>query len=209
VLTAGNSDACRRHPLAGFVLAFALLLSSGCRDAQQPIELASGTALAMPRELAEFTLESGAPQPLTRASFAGQWTLLSIGFTHCPDVCPQTLTQLAAVVSGLDGAGPPLQTVFVSVDPQRDSARQLGEYVAYFNPRFIGATGSKAELDGLCESLGFAYLQVPDHDGRYSVDHSTAVALIDPQARVAGYFTQPLKIPAMIEDLRALPSAAR
>lgn len=191
------------------MLVFALMLSGGCRDAQRPIELASGTALETPREIAEFTLDAGASQPLTRASFVGHWTLLSIGFTHCPDVCPQTLAQLAAVESGLHGVGPTLQTVFVSVDPQRDAAPQLGEYVAYFNPRFIAATGSKAELDRLCESLGFAYLQVPDRDGRYSVDHSTAVALIDPQARVAGYFTQPLEVQAMVEDLRALPRAAR
>ncbi len=195
--------------LATSLLAAALVLGSGCQEVQAPITLVSGTALSTPREIPDFTLDAGAPQPLTRAAFVGHWTLLSIGFTHCPDVCPQTLSQLAAVLARLDGAGPSLQTVFVSVDPQRDASPQLGEYVAYFNPRFIAATGAKAELDRLCESLGFAYVQVPDRDGRYSVDHSTAVALIDPQARVAGYFTQPLQIQAMVDDLRALPRAAR
>lgn len=197
-----------RRAAAGALLVLVLVLSGGCRDAPPPLALAHGTALQTPRAIAEFSLEAAAQQALTRASFAGRWTLLSIGFTHCPDVCPQVLTQLDAVVSRLPDSGEALQVVFVSVDPQRDSVRHLGEYVGYFNPDFIGATGSKGELDRLCESLGFAYLQVPDHAGRYSVDHSTAVALIDPQARVVGFFTQPIKIQAMVDDLRALPPPA-
>jgi protein SCO1 len=194
-----------RRVVSGAMLALALVMSGGCRDAPPPLALAHGAALQTPREIAEFSLESATQQALTRASFAGRWTLLSIGFTHCPDVCPQVLTQLDAVVSRLPESGMAPQVVFVSVDPQRDSVRHLNEYVGYFNPAFIGATGSKGDLDRLCESLGFAYLQVPDHAGRYSVDHSTAVALIDPQARVVGYFTQPIKIQAMVDDLRALP----
>ena len=169
-----------------------------------PLELSSGIVLTAPRPLAEFWLEDTTGREFSRARLEGRWSLLSIGFTQCPDVCPLTLAALAAATSRLE-PGLAAQTVFVSVDPARDTAAELEEYVHYFDPGFIAVTGERDELDKLCASLGFAYVHVPRGGGEYTVDHSTAVALIDPQARVAGYFRLPLDAERLAHDLAGLP----
>lgn len=169
------------------------------------VVLQAGTALPEPRPLADFELVDQSGKPFGRNQLKGTWNLLFLGFTHCPDVCPQTLAVLSAIDNRRDPHDARVQTVFVSVDPERDTPSHLAEYTAYFNPEFAGVTGEKPELDRLCDSLDFAYVKVPQGEGRYTVDHSTPVALIDPQARVVGYFSQPLDIEAVAADLRALP----
>jgi len=195
-----------------FLIAAAALLAwmlSGREVASPPRMPASAALVDSPREVSQFVLQDSAGQPFTREQLIGRWSLLTIGFTHCPDVCPSTLAQLGKVTTAVENAGFRVQTIFVSVDPDRDTAQRLADYTAYFNPRFVGLTGTKDELDRLCGDLGFAYVRVPDKDGRYTVDHSTAVALIDPQARVAAYFTQPLKPAAIAADLISLLAASR
>ncbi|MFU8831722.1 MAG: SCO family protein [Wenzhouxiangella sp.] len=181
----------------------------GGRWMSDPPALQTGTALAEPRPVSAFDLVDQHGMPFTRERLRGRWTLLFLGFTHCPDVCPQTLAILNAAHALLeDGADErrEIQTVFVSVDPDRDSPVLLGEYAGFFNQQFIAVTGSKPQLDQLTESLGFAYVMVPISQGRYTVDHSTAVALIDPDARAAAYFRQPLDAETLAADVTTLTS---
>ena len=169
------------------------------------LEFRAGTALDQPRPITEFELVDHRGQPFRRADLQGRWSLLFAGFTNCPDICPATLMQLDSVDTRLRAANGGLQTVFLSVDPERDTPGKLAEYVEFFNPGFIGVTGQKPEIDRLCDDLGLAYIKIPQSEGRYTVDHSAAVVLIDPQARVAAYFTQPLDVVEMADDLVALP----
>lgn len=171
------------------------------RDA---VQLTAGSALPEPRPIAEFTLLDQHGEAITRSAFEGQWSLLFAGFTHCPDICPATLAQLRRLDEQLADRDPPLQTVFLSVDPERDTPERLGEYIGHFSPDFLGITGDKAGIDALSSSLGLAYVRVPQAQERYTVDHSTAVVLIDPQGRVAAYFRQPLDLDAMARDLTAM-----
>jgi protein SCO1 len=168
----------------------------------RPAEIASGTLLPQPREIADFQLTGDDGQPFTRETLKGKWTIVFTGFTHCPDVCPTTMQTLKNVADKLGADKDRLQVLLVSVDPERDRPEQLQKYVKYFDPAFRGATGPHPELEKLGKSLGFVYIKVPGATpDQYTVDHSSALILIDPQGRVAGYFTPPLKVEALAADL--------
>ena len=166
--------------------------------------LTAGTALAEPIPLAEFQLEDQSGHAFGRRDLEGEWSLLFAGFTHCPDACPATLALLARLQARLHADGHPLRVVFLSVDPERDTPEQLARYAGYFGERILAATGERNEIDALAKSLGLAYVRVPGSGEHYSYDHSTAVVLIDPAARLAGYFRPPLDLDAIEHDLRRL-----
>jgi protein SCO1/2 len=131
------------------------------------------------------------------------------GYTHCPDVCPSTLYDLKLVhekLEQLTGDGAPgHQVLFVSVDPERDTPEQLGQYVNYFHPDFIGVTGPQEQLAPLTMQLGIAY-RIEDHEAdspQYNVDHSVSVLLTDPQGRLHGVFPAPHDADKMAGELAA------
>lgn len=172
------------------------------------VSITSGTLLGTPRPIDEFTLQSAAGTPFTRADLGGHWTVVFAGFTFCPDVCPTTLTELKAVKAQLGDSADAIRFLFLSVDPERDTPEKIGQYLRFFDPGFIGATGDAASLEKLGANLGFVYAKVPGATPEsYTIDHSTALILIDPQARVAGYLTPPFKPDAMAADLKAIIAA--
>ena len=160
------------------------------------------------RPLPEFELRTGAGEALTPEDLTGRWSLLFFGFTNCPDICPDTLAVLDAAIEDLDtmGANSRPRVVFVSVDPQRDDAEALADYVSWFDEDFVGATGDEAALASLTEQLGIYFaLDEPDPDsGFYSVNHSASILIVDPQGRVYGRFAPPLERRAIAADLFAL-----
>jgi protein SCO1/2 len=173
--------------------------------------LAHGLAYPAPRPLAPFTLARADGTPFTRDDLDGRWTLLFVGFTHCPDVCPTTLgtfKQLEPLLAK-DAPDVPVSLVFVSVDPERDDAAQLASYTSYFSPRIVAATGSKPELDAFTRQLGVLYAKVPLEGTGYTIDHSIQIMLIDPQARLAAIFRPPHDAAAIVADLRTLAEAGR
>jgi protein SCO1/2 len=150
-----------------------------------------------------------APKPLTAFAFTdhenrvfdlsrlkGKWSFLFFGYTHCPDICPTTLAILARaheniVKSTVDAKD--VQFVFISVDPNRDTAGKLRQYVTYFDATFLGVTGDNAQLGNLAGQLGAVY-QVATTSGMedYPVYHSATVFLVDPRARYLAVFAPPL-----------------
>jgi protein SCO1/2 len=156
--------------------------------------------LEPPLELPVFELTAGDGSPVSRASLRGHWTLLSLGFTSCPDVCPRTLSTL---VGALDLAEPPsvsAQVFFVSVDPERDSLARLGAYAGGFGSAVLAATGPHAELERLTRPLGLFYEkeQAAGPASAYGVAHSTAVLVIAPDARVVGLIGSGMLAPAEV-----------
>ncbi|XP_075284172.1 protein SCO2 homolog, mitochondrial [Opisthocomus hoazin] len=132
---------------------------------------------------AEFRLLDQAGRPRSRSDFHGQWVLLYFGFTHCPDVCPEELEKLGRAVELLDGeAGlPPVQPLFVTVDPERDDAAALARYLRDFHPRLLGLTGSGEEVRAVGRAFRvYARAGPPDEDGAYAVDHSVLIYLLGP-----------------------------
>lgn len=140
---------------------------------------------------------SGPKGPFTNADLAGRWSFMFFGYTQCPDICPTALTLMKDVKAILAGkiAAPPaptFQVVFVSVDPRRDTRELLDQYMAAFDPAFIGINGDDAALMPLVKNLGVYYQRNDGTDTkRYTVDHSATIYLIDPQGRLAAVFSQP------------------
>ncbi len=148
-----------------------------------------------PKPLTAFTLTDHKNRVFDLASLKGKWSFVFFGFTHCPDVCPTTLAVLARArenIAGKTGSAQDVQFIFVSVDPNRDTAGKLEQYVDYFDTTFLGVTGDSAQIHTLAGQLGAAY-QVAITPGveNYPVYHSTAVFLLDPQARYHALFTPP------------------
>jgi protein SCO1 len=169
----------------------------------EPVMLRTGTALPDPRPLGQLSLVDQAGQPFRREDLEGRWSLVFTGFTHCPDVCPTTLALMAELHRRL--ARKDLQFVFVSVDPARDTPGVLARYLAHFDAAFTGATGTRAQVERFTSALGLAQVRNPGVGDEYTVDHSTALVLIDPEARIAGYFQAPHVRDALAADLAALP----
>ncbi len=155
------------------------------------------------RTLGTFTLSDANQQPFTRERFAGHWTFLVFGYTHCPDVCPFTLAELAKVYQLLrqrpDTANA-VQIVFVSVDPARDTPDELKSFTQFFDRDIIAATGPIAELDRLTDSLGAYSRRLTDEGADYHVEHSADVWLIDPTLRLQARFGVPIAADRVAAD---------
>lgn len=153
------------------------------------------TTFPTARPLKEFQLHDQYGKPFTREQFKGKWSLVFFGYTNCPDVCPTTLNLMKSVYSNLEQQGfndDNFQVVFVSVDPDRDDNSQLAEYMQYFNPKFVGITGVKEQIDILSKQLSAIYfVRKPQGDIPYQVDHSASILLINPDAAFQAVFTAP------------------
>lgn len=171
-----------------------------------PATMRAVRLFASPRELPPFALEQSDGTPLGQDELRGRWTLVFLGFTHCPDVCPTTLTELAqaqALWAPLDAARRP-RVLFVSVDPARDTAAKTGEYARYFHPDTLAATAQEPALQAFASALGLVYLKVETSEGDYTMDHSTPVVLLDPQGRQAGLIRPPFVPADIAADLARL-----
>jgi protein SCO1/2 len=157
--------------LAGAAIAF---LSP---DAAEPRVMTAG-AYDPPHAAPEFALRGSDGSEVTLARYRGKVVLLTFGFTHCAAVCPTTLATLAQARAGLGEAGAGVQVVFVTVDPERDSAAHMARYLAAFDPSFIGATADPAVLAEVREDYGVTAVREgagPD----YAMAHTSSIFLID------------------------------
>ncbi|GAA3964608.1 SCO family protein [Allohahella marinimesophila] len=151
--------------------------------------------LDTPRPLPEFTLQDQHEQAFGLADLKGQWSMIFVGFTSCPDVCPYTLAALEAVRAQLGLRLRPENLpdiVLLAVDPQRDKAH-IKPYLAHFHPDYIGITGEAKEIDKLIEGIeGFYELKrTSPMDTGYDVVHSAAVSIIDPAGNVVARILPP------------------
>lgn len=175
------------------------------RLAAQPV-LSSTVLYGAPRALPPFSLQGSDGTPITPAQLQGRWTLVFIGFLHCPDICPTTLATLGQAQKQLADLPPAQQprVLFVSVDYERDLPAQIGAYAHHFSPDALAGTGDKAQLDAFAQALGMLYMKTPLADGDYTIDHSPTIAVLDPQARIAGLIRPPLDAAKIAADLRIL-----
>ncbi len=171
--------------------------------APKTLLIQSGTLLPKPRPVADFTLTDTAGKPFTRANLMGHWTIIFPGYTSCPDVCPTTLAELKGVENRMGSLADRLHILFISVDPERDTPQKLDQYVHYFDPRFQAATGTIDALEALGRNLGFVFDKTPGTTpGSYTIDHSAALMLIDPQGSLAGYLVPPFKPDVLAADMK-------
>lgn len=163
-----------------------------------------------PRDVPAFTLRQSDGTPLAHGELKGHWTVVFLGFTHCPDVCPTTLAELARAQkqwAALPETTRP-RVLFVSVDPDRDTPDRVGEYAHGFHRDTIAATADVPTLERFAASLGLVFAKMPPASGApadaYSVDHSATLVVLDPQARMAGIVQPPLDPQAIAADLSKL-----
>ncbi|MFL6549233.1 MAG: SCO family protein [Povalibacter sp.] len=191
---------------SGMLLARALLSPQGSTQ----LGLAKATLLTPPRPLPEFELTDQDGGTFDGARLRNHWSLLFFGFTHCPDVCPTTLGVLARAEEALakmpEAQRP--QVVFVSVDPKRDTPPQLASYVKFFSPNFTGVTGTQQSIDEFTRALGVPVAITPTENGDYSVDHSAAIFLIDPQGAMHALFSTPHVANVIADDYRRIVDAS-
>ncbi len=160
--------------------------------------------LPTPRTLPAFKLDSS-NGPVTQQSLSGHWTVIFIGFSHCPDVCPTTLTELSQaqklwLESGLKNKP---RLLFVSIDPERDTPKILAEYAAYFNKDTLTATANEPQLSAFTRAIGLVFMKVPQGES-YTMDHSATLVLLNPKGEFAGIIRPPLKPDAIARDLLSL-----
>jgi protein SCO1/2 len=171
--------------------------------------MTAGTLLQPPRPISNLALVDHDGNPFDATRLKNRWSLLFFGFTNCPDVCPATLTVLAQVEKKLqhlpESQRP--QIVLATVDPQRDTPEHLKKYVSHFSPSFIGVTGSSEAVEDFTRVMmvPVAIQQLPN--GGYTVDHSAAIFLIDPNGAIHALFSTPHDAAKIAADYRRLVSA--
>ena len=203
------------------------------RDMREP----AATGMAVfdpPTPLPAFRLHDQHERVFDAERLRGRWSFVFFGYTHCPDICPTTLAVMRDVQRLAGGADQGIQYVLVSVDPGRDTAAVLRQYVAFFHPEFVGATGPDTELQRLTKPLGAYYSREPARNSEtpssavppgaalassatggsaapasgspdsYEVAHSAAVFLIDPQARLRALFAGPHDAARLAEGFKRL-----
>ena len=157
-----------------------------------------------PRVLPDFSLQSADGTRIDAAALRGRWTMVFLGFTHCPDICPTTLTELAKaekLLADLPEEQRP-RILFVSVDPERDTPEVIAKYAAYFSPTVLSGTSDVDALTRFASSLSMVFAKTPLADGGYTIDHTSWVAVLNPQAQLAGFIRPPLEPEKIAADLR-------
>lgn len=182
------------------------MLLSACSEPAPNVQLSYATELDTARPLAPFQLQDQNGNLFSNANLLGTWSLVFSGFTFCPDICPLTLGQLKAAEQQM----PHLrhhQVIFITVDPERDTAASLKQYLQMFQPHWIGLTGEQKDLSSLLGSLGMAQVRIPGTAAEnYSIEHSTAIVLLNPQGHMAAYWKAPFDIAQLAADFSALPA---
>lgn len=118
-------------------------------------------------------------QPIDLARYKGKVVLLAFGFSNCGEVCPITLATLAGARKKLGADAANVQVVYVTVDPERDTAAQMKKYLAAFDPTFIGGVGTRAEIDAAQKNYGISSSKNANPDGSYTIGHSSSIYMID------------------------------
>ena len=196
------------------ISALALVLGLSLHFWQRPDPQHQIDGLLWPQRkvLQDFTLVDENQQQFNLASLNGQWTLLFFGYTHCPDICPMTLSLLKQVKQRLLETAPEAtvntQYVFVSVDGKRDTPEVLAGYTDYFDPEFFGVSGTPQQVEKLTRQLGIVYFESPnpfsDDPNDYLVEHSSSILLINPQGEMIAIFSTPHTIEKIADNYTAM-----
>ncbi len=184
------------------ILWLPLLLMAACSPAYR----FHGTLFEPPQPAADFALTDQNGQTVRLSAYRGQVVLLFFGYTHCPDVCPTTLTQFKHLRARLGNQAERVRFVFITVDPERDTPEYLRAYLAGFDPSFIGLTGPIADLEAVWNRYG-VYRQkqvISDTAAGYLVDHTARIYAIDTRGNLRLTWLMDTDTADLLQDVRHL-----
>jgi protein SCO1/2 len=153
-----------------------------------------------------FTLTGTDGKPFASSKLGGRPAAIFFGFTHCPDVCPTTLARLAKLRRDLGKGDEALSIVFISVDPERDTPAEVGNYLTLFDTPVIGLTGTPAQVDEVKKMFGIYSRKVEQPGGGYSVDHTASVILLDRNGQFVATLSPEENNQVALDKLRRITS---
>ena len=162
------------------------------------------------RTVTSGTVAVGGPYVLTNqdgkifssAELRGKYQLVYFGYSFCPDVCPTTLAVMAAALDKMGVDQSRVVPVFITIDPARDKPAVLKKYLAAFGPRFVGLTGSQAQIDQVAKEYRVFAKKQPMADGTYGMDHSSVIYLMSPTGKMVSFYDGAADPDALAKDLK-------
>jgi protein SCO1/2 len=191
-----------KRPFAIVAAALLALSVAACGPGNPRFQASDVTGVAFGRD---FKLTDHNGKPRTLADFRGKVVVMFFGYTQCPDVCPTTLSDLAAALQKLGGDANRVQVLFVTVDPERDTPELLSHYVPAFNPTFLGLSGDAAATAATAREFKVLYQkQAGSAPGSYSMDHTAGTFIFDPMGRLRLFVGQAQGPEVFAHDIREL-----
>lgn len=183
---------------------------NGQRQADPTRLLDAGIVLLpQPRTVPAISLTDQDGKPIAMNELKDKWSLLFFGYTFCPDICPTTLAQMRELKGLLpEAVRDRVRIVMVSVDPNRDTPQQLKQYLGYFDPAFLGATGELASIQKLANAVSIPFIPADTSKENYTVDHSGNLVVIGPDGTQRGFIRAPLNNQKLKEQLPVLVTPA-
>jgi protein SCO1 len=173
--------------------------------ARNGVNLQHDTAAAtLPGIDGHFRLTTSAGRAVTDRSFPGKWLLVYFGYTFCPDACPTALNALATALDELGPLAAGVQPIFITVDPERDTAQVVADYVKAFDPRIVGLTGAPTQIAAAAKEFRVYYKVRPLGNNEYAIDHSSFIYVVNPRGQVVELLTGNLPGHSMAQELRRL-----
>lgn len=191
----------RRFALA----ALAALALAGCQKASPDKPAFKGVELTGADYARTLNLTDQDGRARSLADFKGKVLVVFFGYTQCPDVCPTTMAEVAEVKRSLGADGDKVQGIFVTVDPERDTAALLKAYLASFDPSFVGLRGSEEQTKAVAKEFKVFFAKVPGKTPEtYTMDHTAASFIFDPEGRVRVYARYGAGAEPLAHDIKLL-----
>lgn len=188
--------------IAAFVAVALIALTLGCSPDAPKFESSDVTGASFGRD---FALTDATGKPRTLADFRGKAVVIFFGYTQCPDVCPTTLAALAEAMKQLGPDADRVQVLFVTIDPARDTAALLGQYVPAFDPRFLGLYGDDEATQKVAREFKIIYQKQPGSTpDTYTMDHSAGTYIFDPLGRLRLFVNHGQGPEVFAHDLREI-----
>ncbi len=155
----------------------------------------------------DFSLTDHTGKPRTIADFRGKLVFVFFGYTHCPDICPTTLSDMAGIMKSLGSDADKLQVLFITLDPERDTPEVMAGYVPAFHPGFLGLYGDRLATEKVARDFKIFQQRVPGPDGKsYTIDHTAASYVFDTQGRLRLFVRHGQGGAPLLNDLKLLLS---
>ncbi len=153
---------------------------------------------------APFQLVNHKGEPVTEQAFRGHPSVVFFGFTHCPEICPTTLFEMDGWLKTMGDEGKDIRAFFVTVDPERDTPKVLGDYVTAVSDRITGLTGELSKIKAMYGSFRIYARKVEDDSGGYTMDHTASVLMLDSGGGLFGTISYGENADTAIEKLKRL-----